>query len=157
MWFSFQEYEQAVQERAFDYNVGLLEGEEPISDAEMAELMGEKMGKPTLVADRGMGGVDWRLVQGSRYRYQPDAEPDMGTALIYQFNTAAETGDVVEMKSIRAEFDALIDDSDVLESASESVLAFMDREIARCDIEVIQGPQRPIAGPKCEASCKVNG
>ena len=146
------EFVQSVERMAFQYNIDLLEGEAAMSESEMAELLEGKMGKQFFIPSNRTTGVDFKLIRQNKHRWISDPEPDMGTTLIHQFNIAAEAGDVVDMKAIRADFDALIDDSDVIEPVSQSVLAFMDREIARQkldEVEIIREPQEPKAVPKC--------
>ena len=147
------EFVQSVQEAAFRYNTNLLEGEDAMSASEMAEIMEEKMGKSMrlYMADRGMGGVDFRLVQQSRGRWQ--AESDAGTELIHQFDGAATSGDSRRMAEIQDEYAGMAEDGGGASKTDETVLRYMDGELKRYEVQVIQEPEEAKAVPKCDISC----
>ncbi|MFH1788037.1 MAG: hypothetical protein ABH834_01495 [Candidatus Altiarchaeota archaeon] len=145
------ELEQAIQEMAFNYNLNLLEGEEAMTEAEMAAILEDDMEKmerryqmlllrDTLsrqdMSSRSVG-VDFRHIRESRKR---ETEPDPSTELIHEFDAAAQTCDSKRMAEIREEYAGLVEDAGGPTKVDELVLHVMDHELERCEIQVIQEP-----------------
>ena len=153
---------QVVTER---YNVDLLDGEEAMTEAEMMEILEDDMEKMDRRYERLLlrdtlqredrtpltVGVDFHLLREGR-KWDAD-ESDPGTELIHQFGSAAEICDRKRMSDIQDEYAGMVEDSSGPSKVDEAVLKFMDGELERCEIQVIQEPEEPVAVPKCGISC----
>lgn len=143
------------------YNHELIDGEDPMAPEEMGEIMMDGYRRPdtmllkaalvNVLQRRGSGsgstGVDFRHIRANRRNW--DTEPDPGTELIHQFGDAAETCDSQLMQELREEYAGLVEDSGGPNKADEMALDFMDGELERCEVQVIQEPQEPVAVMKC--------